>query len=385
MAKISFIFIMILISQNIEASYWGRIHRGYQAPRALGMGDAFVAVANDYSTLFYNPAGLARIHETQVNLSMDFSATTSFGNFVSELDRVSKIGDPALQSAGYIELFQKNYGEIYGARAGAFHGVWVNPGWGFAILPVDTTMELTVRNQAFPALAIRSITDTTLAFGYGARVKNDHLGGKLDWGITAKATNRMSFNTDLNVADLVMDSTFLRSNDMSQGLGLDADFGLLYTPFLGESAMADILRLARPTFGLVVRNILGGSFAPTSSANTNGERPLQNYRVIDVGTKWEYPEAFIFSGRGALDFRNILHPQYSLKKGLHAGFEFDWRMASWWRGQYRFGLSQGYMTAGVSALFSVFRLDLVTFGEEVGTDAFPRESRSFMARFNMDF
>lgn len=376
---------MVLFVQNTEASFWGRIHRGYQAPRALGMGDAFVAVADDYSTLFYNPAGLARIQETQVNLSMDFAATTAFGGFASELDRVSKITDPSLQSAGYIELFQKNYGEIYGGRFGGFHGVWVNPGWGFAIIPVDTTIELTVRNQAFPALGIRNISDTTFAFGYGARVKNDHLGGKLDWGVTAKATHRLSFDTDLNVADLVIDSTFLRANDMARGIGFDADFGLLYTPFLGESGFGDLLRLARPTFGLVVRNILGGSFTSTESKNASTGKPLPNYRVIDIGTKWEYPDAFIFAGRGVMDFRNILHPQYSFKKGMHLGFEFDWRMASWWKGQYQVGLSQGYMTAGFSALFSVFRLDLVTFGEEVGTDSFPRESRSFMARFNMDF
>jgi hypothetical protein len=37
------------------------------------MGDAFVAVANDYNALFYNPAGLARLESGEVNLSMDFA------------------------------------------------------------------------------------------------------------------------------------------------------------------------------------------------------------------------------------------------------------------------------------------------------------------------
>ncbi|MCB0343255.1 MAG: hypothetical protein KDD59_13500, partial [Bdellovibrionales bacterium] len=36
------------------------IHQEYTSTRALGMGNAFSAVAEDYNALFYNPAALAR-------------------------------------------------------------------------------------------------------------------------------------------------------------------------------------------------------------------------------------------------------------------------------------------------------------------------------------
>lgn len=387
--------ILILISVIFafsEASYanlaWGRIHRGYQAPRALGMGDAFVAVSNDYSAVFYNPAGLSRIKYTQVNLSLDSTVTTGFSSFYNDLGNIESILDPASQSAAYADLLQKNYGNVYGTRFGLLHGAIASEGWGFAVLPGDVTLEFAVQNQAFPALATRFIADSTIAYGYGARVMSDSLGGKLDWGVTGKFVNRNYINMDLNVLDLMSDAEILSDERMTDGYTVAADIGFLYSPFLGDGWFSQLLYLARPTFGLVFRNIIGGEFSNSFGRTVNavgGARPEPLQRVIDIGTRWEYPEFWIFSGRGVMDFRDIGHSQYSFKKGLHLGFEFDWRVASWWNGQYRIGLNQGYLTAGVSALMGIWRLDLVTFGEEVGTTLYPKESRSFMARFNLDF
>jgi hypothetical protein len=66
------------------------------------------------------------------------------------------------------------------------------------------------------------------------------------------------------------------------------------------------------------------------------------------------------------------------------GFEFDWTMTSWWKGSYRIGVNQGYPTLGASALFLLFNLDAVTYGEEVGTFNQPKENRVYMLKFNMD-
>jgi hypothetical protein len=386
-----FLFFLLSWTYYFEANAnlgWGRIHRGYQSPRALGMGDAFAAVSDDYASIFYNPAGLARIKNTQVNLSLDAGVTKSFSSFASEIERIGKIDDTIAKSNAYVDLLQKNYGNIYGTRFGLFHGAIASEGWGFAVLPADVTLEFAVQNQAFPALATRLIADSTIAYGYGKRVLNDDLGGKLDWGVTGKFVNRTYMNMSFNVLDLVLDSNILNKTNMTDGYTLDADIGFLYSPFLSDNWFSQLLYLARPTFAVVIRNVLGGQFNNSFNLTDNGinlGKPEVMQRVIDIGTRWEYPEAWIFSGRGVMDFRNIGHSQYSFKKGLHLGFEFDWRIAGWWNGQYRLGLSQGYLTAGLSALLGIWRLDLVTYGEEVGTDKFPKESRTYMARFNLDF
>jgi hypothetical protein len=49
------------------------------------MGDAFVAVANDYTALFYNPAGLARREDGQINLSLSLAGTPAAKDYKKRL------------------------------------------------------------------------------------------------------------------------------------------------------------------------------------------------------------------------------------------------------------------------------------------------------------
>ena len=64
--------------------------------RALGMGNAFTAVADDYTALFWNPAGLAQLYHNEVsvgisnlsfgNMSSFFGSQRSFSNDKTNLD-----------------------------------------------------------------------------------------------------------------------------------------------------------------------------------------------------------------------------------------------------------------------------------------------------------
>jgi hypothetical protein len=52
----------------------------YLSGRALGMGDAFVALSDDYSGIYYNPAGLARLNTPlDVGMSLKFDVGDLFG------------------------------------------------------------------------------------------------------------------------------------------------------------------------------------------------------------------------------------------------------------------------------------------------------------------
>ena len=148
------------------------------------------------------------------------------------------------------------------------------------------------------------------------------------------------------------------------------------------------MRLARPTFGAVVRNVAETGFSQSlnlyKTKQYGGDAPEKLYRVLDVGTRWEYPSFWIFSGRGSMDMRDIGDPNFNLRRGFHAGLEFDWTLFSWWKGQYRGGVNEGYPTLGASFLFTLFRLDLVTYGEDVGTEDSPVENRMYMVKLNID-
>ena len=106
-----------------------RIHHHYQSPRALGMGDAFVAIASDYSAILYNPAGLARREDGQVNLSMEFAGSKSYADFSKETSSVKTTGNSSTDYALYADLLQKYYGKAFQTRFGLFEGFWVRPNW----------------------------------------------------------------------------------------------------------------------------------------------------------------------------------------------------------------------------------------------------------------
>lgn len=364
------------------------IHHHYQAPRALGMGDAFVAVANDYSALFYNPAGLARLSDGQINLAVGTSVSRDFMSFYQDIQDTSKIeGSDAVKAQAYIEMLQKNYGKAFQLRANLLEGIWVRPGWGLGILPGDFTLDMSVHNQAAPAISARAYLDSTVAFGYGADVKDELIPGRLSWGITGKFVNRGYFSKDVNALDLVADSNIIREADLREGYTVDGDIGFLYTPYIADEGFWSVFQLARPTFGAVVRNVAEAGFGQSLNViqkNGTTDPPEKLYRVLDVGTRWEYPSFWIFGGRGTLDVRDIGHPNFSARKGLHVGFEFDWAVANWWKGQYRFGMNQGFLSAGASFLFAVFRLDLVTYAEDVGSYDVPKENRVYLLKTNFD-
>lgn len=361
-----------------------RIHHEYQSLRALGMGDAFVAVANDYSGLFYNPAGLVRREDGQINLYMNFGASKDIATFAESVTKAAESQTNSEQAV--MDVLQSAYGDNYAARLSLPNAFWVRQGWGIAIIPLDLTVDLNLHQTLGPSLNTTVISDTILAFG----MAKDYYWldqGRTSAGVTFKAINRGYFNEQIAAIDLAANPDLIKPDAFTEGMTIDADFGIMFTPEIPTEGWLSVARLARPTFGAVVKNVFDFGFKNDLNIynqEKSTSEPEKLYRRIDLGSRWEYPEMLIFGGRGALDVRDILHPQFSLKKGLHLGFEFDWKMFSWWKGQYRFGMSQGYWTAGASALFAFFNLDLVTYSEDVGTRNNPRESRKYEIRMNID-
>src|SRR5664280_725663 len=65
-----------LSAQTVISKYAGEFMAIGIGGRPLGMGGAYVAVANDVTASYYNPAGLARINYPQISLMHD----ARFGN-----------------------------------------------------------------------------------------------------------------------------------------------------------------------------------------------------------------------------------------------------------------------------------------------------------------
>ncbi|MGZ5278562.1 MAG: hypothetical protein ACXWC9_01385 [Pseudobdellovibrionaceae bacterium] len=387
-------FSIILVSGLLTSVCWAQegvqtsIHHHYQSTRALGMGDAFVATADDYTALFYNPAGLARLKHGQLSMSMEFGGGLDVQKFykeIGEIDKITYANDGEKQLA-YAQLLNTYYGKTLGFRVKAFEAIWARPGWAIGIVPLDFTFDAQVHNQGTPALDVRAFADTTIAYGYADDL-HGVVPGRLSWGTTVKMINRGYINREVNSLSLVADSSTLRKEDARDGYTVDFDLGTLYTPRIPTEGFFSLFQLAKPTFGAVVRNIadygFGNSFKLINKEKVDAPEKLN--RVLDLGAKFEYPELWIFGGRGEIDIRDIGHPNFTWRRSFHLGFEFDWTVTTWWKGQYRIGVNQGYPSLGLSALLFIFNLDLATYGEEVGTFHNPKENRIYMAKMSLDF
>lgn len=357
------------------------IYQPYVSARALGMGNAFTAVADDYTALFYNPAGLARFEEGQINLAIGAMADSKVKPLVDDIGAASGSSD-ADNIQQMVNLLESNYGNHYSARLTALNAVWVRPRWGFGIIPVDLSVELSIHQAAMASLNVVATQDTTIAYGRGWDV-NWFSGHRISLGVTGKAVYRGYYNKAILASDLALDSNILKASDAAEGATFDFDFGSLWTPKISQSSW---WRFLRPTFGFTVRNVVDYGFTTNSHfIHENSGEPPKLGRRFDVGSLFELPDWWIFKTRLAADLRDMGHENWTFKKGSHLGAEFLWKIRSWWQGGWRVGVNQGYFTAGFTGKFGIFMLDLATYGEEVGTSESPKASRRYTLKASLDW
>ncbi|HWU43948.1 MAG TPA: hypothetical protein VN132_10940, partial [Bdellovibrio sp.] len=234
----------ILILSGLSSLFFGNmaeadsvsttIHHLYQSPRALGMGDAFVAVADDYTAMFYNPAGLARREDGEVNLSVSVAGTPGAKDFYDEYKKIDDSGaSDQTKTTDYLNLIQKHYGDVYSARITPVEGVWVRPKWGVAFIPADVSIETAMHQQLGPTMNTTVYADTTLALSYADDL-NWFDYGRFSMGITGKFVNRGFFSKPLSAVDLASSSQIVRREDLLEGYTVDADIGMLWTPELPD-------------------------------------------------------------------------------------------------------------------------------------------------------
>ena len=422
-----------------------KIHNQYNSIRAMGMGNAFTAVADDYSLLFYNPAGFGFKKNGEVQFSLFGlglgNKITQLAKDISDAEKSSTLEADKINAISAV--MDKYYGNPFSARMQVVELFWVRPNWGFALLPVDLSVDIGINKQVGPALDLDLKKDTTFAFGYGQKLDDE-----LSVGGTIKAIHRGSVAQSIPVLELAANSDVLSSKRFKEGLSIDLDLGVMYKPrWFGTNESRkpaqvtpkkeeetevtadaktenlglqvnendpkkdqtatdakiedtnikkqiekvddkDEVEYNTPlTLSAVARNVFGGNFAKTKFLNKDAvDAPERNPFVIDLGSAYE---VWSYGGqtlKTTLDARDLLHPSNNtMLKGLHLGVEYDFSPSGWLKAQARAGINQGYFTAGFSFLLGVLTIDAVTFGEEVGTSTTKVESRMYALKLGFGF
>ncbi len=356
------------------------IHQHYIAPRAMGMGNTFSGI-DDYNVLFYNPAGLAHLEEGRMNIGIGGGVSKDFLDFGKEVSDLADIdeNDPTKiqQISDYL---QSKYGETYAGRVPRMNFIYARPKWGIAFIPVDLSVVMMPHQLTGPALDVTAYQDSTLAFGWSKRTSNK----KFSWGFLGKAIYRANMDRSLLAIDLASDGDVVRDEDFKEGMTVDADVGMMWSPFLGKNK--GFFKKLKPTFSAVVRNIADYGFTSNFEIfNENSTEPAKLQRRIDLGSRWDFPTFSVFEPRLMIDVRDILHDYWSMEKGLHLGAELRYKVGKGLHGSIQGGMNQMLWTAGVGIQTYVLKLELTSFAEEYGTKSAKKSDRMYLAQINFNF
>jgi hypothetical protein len=355
------------------------IHNEFVNPRALGMGNTFSAV-DDYAAIFYHPAAMAWMKEGNLNLGIQAGGTPPLVPFINNVSAAAGSSENKEQKT--IDVLVAAYGKTYGVRAAPLGLIWSRPNWGIAFIPADLSGYFSVHRKVGPQLVADIYNDSTLAFGMSKKY-----GEYFSAGFNTRLVYRAHTGQDILALNLVSDSNFIRLSDVREGMTVDADVSAIYRPPIPGEGFFSFFQLMKPQFSIAARNLVDAGFSDSFKlyGKDTSTRPPQLQRRLDIGSTWQLPEFWFFRPRWALDIRNFGHLRWSFKKGLHTGVELEGSPWAWLKGALLIGLNQGYWTAGWLGQLGWFRIELVSYGEEMGVAGAESENRNAMARLSLDF
>ena len=147
-----FLGLQICLQLDAAESLNTKVSGQYSSLRALGMGNAFTAVADDYTLIFYNPAGFAKKKNNEVQITFagaGFSPKTS--TLISDIDKASKTTGTEQDKANAVSnTLEPYYGQALGGKVQALEMFWIRKNWGVALIPLDLTIDMTIDRQLGP-------------------------------------------------------------------------------------------------------------------------------------------------------------------------------------------------------------------------------------------
>jgi len=329
-----------------------------QSLRALGMGNAFTAVANDENALFYNPAGLQLLQQHIVEI-ISLNATMN----QNMIDMSSESGNDANAFLGKL-IGEKVYTELNLGLLSIS-----GPGWGYSIFG-SYALDATVRNPTVPYLDLK----TYVQYGAVGGLAFDFLDERLDIGVAVKVISRNGIGKEVHIVDFLDD-------DFGDEIQDEFDTKSNFASDVGALYHFDQLYNFAPRLSLVIRNIGGLDFG------SSGEIPM----TIDMGVATE-SELLGFDFILAADVVDVTYQatQYkSSKRNLKIGAEMGMfkRTNGHHALSFRIGRNGTYSTFGFSfnpPLLPV-KIDYASWSEEVGAVGGEKEDKRQAIQLAINF
>ena len=349
--------ILILILLVFMLSYKAlafQASEGWSSARALGMGNSYSAIVSDADSMFYNPAGLANNKRFAWTI-LDPRAG------LNGIDTVTRIKDlSSADSSNFAQKLNGLYGHPIFGEAGA-KTAFLAPGFGVAAFS-NSNAGLYFQNPASPVLNVNYFLDYGVSVGGGFDLVPD----TLKMGVVVRGVNRTGTAQAIDANSLAaLDPAVLKSELARKGTGYGADFGLLAT---GAGP-------AHPTLSFVIRD--AGTTSFRSAAGTIAPQPTVSNMLVGGSLELSGP---LITIRPSFDYYYIDRPSIAPLNKLHLGVEVELPLID-----IRAGLNQGYYTLGAGVDLGVLRVDVATYGVELGAYPGQQEDRRYIAQVTIDF
>ena len=350
MALTSLAVLFAAVSAAVPAAAFP-VAEGWTSVRATGMGNASTAVVEDSDSLFYNPAGLAAVHGFNWTIADPRVGATGAQGY--------SIYQQYQQNNSVSSLFESLYGQPLWIGGGGKSAVTI-PGFGFSAF-ANSNAHFELSNPAYPTLGLDYFVDYGFVGGAALEVVPE----VLRIGAAFKRVNRTGAQMAVGAATLAqLNTTLLQNQAMNRGTGYGMDLGLQLT----------VPGPVRPSFGVAWKDIGGTAFS--HEQGIGAPPPILSNLTVGAAVVFAVPGLKVTP---AIDYRYVDHPEIAMLMKLGMGIEID--LLIW---QVRAGLNQGYYTLGAGMDFSLLRVDVSTYGVELGEYVGQMQERRYMAQVTME-
>ena len=345
------VIIVIALLMGLKAYAGNEWVENYNNTRTLGMGGASVAITSDDTSLFRNPANLGSLRAVYGTI-FDPEVEGTGNLTASQIDIASVMNNLTTKNNTYYRA--KNQLSPTVVRR--------NVGFGL-IYKSEINAEI---KSATP-----TIMDTTYENDLGAIVgANLRLfDGRLKIGASGRIFNRIEV---LNPALAVGGPTDLATIG-SEGTAYAFDAGLLL--------QAPWTYL--PSLGVVVHDMGDTTFRSDGIRISTATRPATVKQSVDAAIAVFPIHSNLLRSVWTLEYSDITNSRNDTDnaKRVHVGIEFNARDIFF----FRLGYNQRYLTGGFEIASENILWQVSSYGEEIGTEAAPREDRRLSMKVAVKF
>ncbi|MEI6388679.1 MAG: hypothetical protein WCQ50_18850 [Spirochaetota bacterium] len=343
------------------------------------MGGSHVALADDWSLMFANPAGLASVPPRFLAAQVGARASGPLFDIGLAL-----LGGGSLID-NFVKVLASNDYMLYSAAdiSGPLSFGYVGKGLGFGLF---NRTHAIVDASSLTSVKIAAQEDVLLLGGYAFGIDIGKW-SRLEAGLLAKGYARGGLVSTQDALSLMKIVTSYMDQPFSLETGIGIDFGLRFSTSIGLAFGLASRDLYSPVLQSRYSSVKGFMDNPETSLVSS--IPGEVARQLDAGFSWSMPEGgfwgLVDSFIVAVDYRRILDLMETFPRNpvLNLGIGVESRFLD--IVSVRAGLSEGYPTAGVSLDLSVMRLDLSVWGSELGLEPGARPSFNLMTTLDFSY